>query len=155
VEVPLTDLPLLIDGTNAAAVEPDRLAVAGKLVLCRCGDKCVLLLPPSSDALVNGSPVPAGIRVLAHLDSIDVNGASWRFSAEDPPQIVPFLAGTSPDVCPRCRQRIAPGAAAVRCACGNWFHQTAELPCFDYAAACPVCQRATELGTPVPFDPED
>jgi rRNA maturation protein Nop10 len=136
--IPVGEAPVSLDGAT----------------IRRCGEKIVLLAPQLAEVLVNGRPLAAGIRVLAHRDQIRAGAESWWFSAEDTPCVAPF-PGAAGDVCPRCRGHIDVQSPAVRCACGNWLHQLAERPCFDYAAACPVCGRRTALDGVAAFSPED
>ncbi len=116
----------------------------GGALLCRFAGKHVLVARRPNLVLVNGRPVPAGIRVLAHRDQIHVGMSGWWFSAEDPSHIEPFPGGEV-QLCPRCRLKIDKETPSVHCACGAWFHRSERLPCFDYAANCPVCHRETTL----------
>jgi hypothetical protein len=128
------------------AIPVGALPVAlGGVTVWRCGEAHLLFAPPHAPALVNGRPVVAGIRVLAHRDQIQLGSAAWWFAAEDPPRVQPFPGGAG-GVCPRCRRPVEAGAAAVRCGCGNWFHEEDGWPCYTYAPQCPVCKRATALG---------
>jgi hypothetical protein len=151
-------MPNLFASSEAGAAGPPVASIGGApvafdgAIFCPCGEKSVLLAPPAVPILVNGRPVPAGIRVLAHRDHIRTASGAWWFSAEGAPRVAPFPGGEN-DLCPRCRQHIGPAAAAVRCPCGAWFHQSSELPCFAYAPACPVCRRPTVLDAAVAFSP--
>ncbi|MGB7760311.1 MAG: hypothetical protein WBL61_10810 [Bryobacteraceae bacterium] len=144
-------MPNLFRGARAGGPESDAVPVSDTPVpldgatVRRCGEKIALFAPPRAGVLVNGRPVDAGIRVLAHRDQIHAGSGVWWFSAEDPPEVVPFPGGAGV-VCPRCRLPVLAGEPAVRCPCGNWLHEYPERPCYAYGPVCPICQRATVLG---------
>ena len=153
-------MPTLFSGPRAEGGAPVAVPLTaeplplGGAALCRRGDKTVLFVPPGVPILVNGRPVPAGIRVLAHRDQLHTAAGAWWFLAEDAPVVVPF-PGSPADVCPRCRQHFLAQSPAVRCACGNWYHQAADLGCFTYSATCSICKRPTTLEEAAAFSVEE
>jgi hypothetical protein len=140
-------------GVSAPIPLTDRPVDLEDALVWMCAGKHVLFTRGDARVLVNGRPVPAGIRVLAHRDQIHAGSFSWWFSGEDPARVEPF-PGSEAVICPRCRQQVVPGSDAVRCPCNNWFHRSDVLMCFDYAGACPVCRRPTTLA-PLPVVPEE
>lgn len=94
---------------------------------------------------VNGTALAGGIRALEHRDEIRVEGEQpIFFSTECPPKVEPFPGAERPARCPRCRLVLEVGQPAVRCTrCLVWSHETADLPCWSYAAAesCAACHE--------------
>jgi hypothetical protein len=94
---------------------------------------------------VNGQPLALGLRVLRDRDELSAGGASWFFSTETLPTIVPF-PGPAGAACPRCKIGIDPGQPVVRCVgCRVVYHQSEERPCWLYGEACALCGRPTAL----------
>ena len=121
-----------------------------------CGGWC-LIARPGADVRVNGLRPLGGMRLLQDGDEIRVGGASVFFGAESLPQVVTFAGGEQPKYCPRCRQEVTAGGAAVRCPqCGIWHHQSDELPCWSYAETCALCSQPTQLeNASFRWSPED
>jgi hypothetical protein len=100
---------------------------------------------------VNGATPAGGARVLRDRDEILV-GESVRayYSTERRPVIESFPGFADRQaICPRCKEAIAPGTAAVECpgaGCGLWYHQTDDRPCWSYDGLCIPC------GQPTPFE---
>jgi hypothetical protein len=116
-----------------------------------------LLIPAAVPALVNGAPSPLGLVVLADRDEIRVPGSGpVFFSTETLAAIVPLPAEAVSGRCPRCRQAIAAGTAAVKCpTCSLWYHQSDALPCFTYSDRCAACARPTALDAGFSWSPEE
>jgi hypothetical protein len=71
------------------------------------------------------------------------DGPSIFFSTERLACIEPFPGGDAATFCPRCKQVIESGGAAVRCpACGSWHRQAYELPTIVAPAGLSLLQRA-------------
>lgn len=103
--------------------------------------RCALLA--TGAVTVNGLPVPA-LRMLDDRDAILVAGASAVFTAADRAAAVPLPAEAAGVVCPRCRSAIRAGERSVSCpACRAWHHETNEMPCWSYDAACGACGEPT------------
>ncbi len=91
------------------------------------------------------------IRVLRDRDELRLREADMRFSCEVPMRVVPMPDLGRAVPCARCGQSMEAGSPSVRCACGAYFHQQAEiLPCYAFptesgTAACPLCGRPTTL----------
>jgi hypothetical protein len=150
-------LPLL--GAVDLGARPPRAAVDATEILLRplAGSRGWALVARAGARLrVNGEPLLGDLRVLADRDQIRVGGETLYFTTEDPARVEPFAGAERPLSCPRCRQALAPGTAAVRCpACGVWHHQSEELPCWTYAATCALCPRATDLQAGLQWSPEE
>lgn len=115
-----------------------------------------LVAEPGACVAVNGLPVATGLRTLADRDELRVPGLGrLYFSSERLARVEP-LPETGREVsCPRCRQRIAPLAPAVRCpGCDLWHHQSDDLPCWTYAVTCALCQQSTEASAGFRWTPE-
>jgi hypothetical protein len=109
-------------------------------------DSFALLARTRHSVRVNGVPLQTGIRVLRDRDSIQLaNRPPMYFSSQRLPVVEPFPETDEPRYCPRCKSSIEPGTPAVRCvACGSWYHQSDEFPCWTYADSC-VCGHPTNL----------
>ena len=105
---------------------------------------------------LNGTPLLAGIAVLADRDEIRVaNRIAW-FSVETRPVVEPYPVTAAAGSCPRCKQTIAFSTPAVRCpSCGLWHHASDDLPCWSYAATCAVCNQPTAADMPLRWSPEE
>lgn len=116
----------------------------------------VLIAGGGAGVRVNGMSTPSGIRVLSDRDEIRIDGVgSVFFSTERLASVEPYPGGDREIHCPRCRQAVDPGAAAVRCpGCGVWHHQSPELPCWSYASTCALCPQATALDAGFRWTPE-
>lgn len=110
------------------------------------GDTFALLARPALSLRVNGVPLQTGIRVLRDRDSIQLTDRPpIYFSSQRLPVIEPLPESDEPRFCPRCKSLIEAGTPAVRCvACGSWYHQSDEFPCYTYAESC-VCGYPTAL----------
>ena len=106
-----------------------------------------LIAPPQEPIAINGFPLLGGLHLMDDRDELRVpNGASLCFSTEMPARVIPLPVKHQPMSCPRCRQRIEPESAAVRCPqCGIWHHQRAGLECWTYAPTCALCPQPTAL----------
>jgi hypothetical protein len=106
---------------------------------------------------VNGQPLCTGIRVLQDRDELYVDGLGRAFfSAERRTCVVPFAAAARPATCPRCKQVIVEHAAAVQCPqCRIWYHQSDELPCWQYAERCALCDQSTAMEAGFRWSPVD
>ena len=115
----------------------------------------VLFVRAGERLLHNGQPVAAGMRVLAHRDSLALaDREPVFFSTEEAAQIEPF-AGPAKVSCPRCRGGIQPGEQSVRCpACGVFHHETPERNCWTYAPTCALCTQPTALDAGRQWTPE-
>lgn len=105
-----------------------------------------VLLAHAEAVAVNGAPLRLGIRLLRDRDELRLaTGERYYFSTERLATVEPFVRA-EPVCCPRCRQQIASGVPAVACpSCGAWCHQTDALPCWTYAATCPLCDQPSAL----------
>jgi len=131
--------PLQLDG--------DGLGFGAARILHRAtpeGDAWVLLGPPS--VVVNGMPLDTGIRVLQDRDELRSGDVRTFFSSEALAAVAPFIPGPTTACCPRCKLEIVAGSAAVRCpGCKIAHHQTEDLPCWEYAPRCALCDQPTAL----------
>jgi len=110
-----------------------------------------------SGILVNGLPLLAGVRTLLDRDEIRIPRLGPLFFSTERLARVEPLPETSQDAhCPRCRQAVTPGTAAVRCpSCEVWHHSSEELPCWAYAETCAMCGQSTAFDTGYQWTPED
>lgn len=115
----------------------------------------VLLARGEERLLHNGHPVTAGMRVLAHRDSLALEGReAVYFSTEEAARIEPFAGSTKPS-CPRCRLEIPLGQSTVKCPrCGVFHHEMDERNCWTYAQTCALCAQPTALDTGPQWSPE-
>ncbi|MBN1421524.1 MAG: hypothetical protein JXP34_22315 [Planctomycetes bacterium] len=120
------------------------------------GEVWILLAPRGSAIRINGVPDGMGMHILRDRDEILAPGAGRLFfSTERRPEIVPYPETEGPRFCARCRQAIAAGTPAVRCACGLWHHESAGLPCWTYAERCSGCPAPTSLDGRFRWSPEE
>jgi hypothetical protein len=112
---------------------------------------------PSSGTAINGLPLIGGLRTLSDQDEISCPAAGALFySTERLARVEPLPALGYEVSCPRCRQPIASGSAAVRCpGCEVWHHGSEELPCWTYAPTCALCQQQTAADTGYRWTPEE
>ncbi len=117
----------------------------------------LLLAAPDVPVRVNAVEVPAGLRVLAHRDALQINGCPPAFlSTEDPPAIATMPDAGREVYCPRCKQALAVGAAAVCCpACHTWHHQDERLGCWTYTPTCALCEQRSALDDTPAWSPAD
>jgi hypothetical protein len=131
------------------------------VALRRCsegtGDTWALVAGPKADVLVNGMAIPHGIAVLADRDEIRLPLVPpMYFSTETLARVAAYPDEGAPGFCPRCKQRMTAGDAAVRCPnCGLWHHSTEELPCWTYGNHCASCPQPTALDAGFRWTPED
>jgi hypothetical protein len=117
----------------------------------------VLIAGAGSGVSVNGVPLATGMRVVSDRDEIRIPGVSnLYFSTESLARVEEFSGSDQTLFCPRCKQEIEKGAAAVRCpACGVWHHQTDELNCWTYSEVCALCAHPTDLNAGFRWTPEE
>jgi len=102
-----------------------------------------LVVPSAARIVHNGEAVTSGLRVLAHGDWIRMGRTSLFFSMDVRAEPAAF-EGPQSVQCPRCRDDIQVGQAAVCCpGCGVWHHQWPDLPCWRYAPTCSACEQTT------------
>ena len=122
-------------------------------------DRWSLLCAPHSTARVNGTPVYAGIRVLADRDAITLDdGNTVFFSCERLAQVVPFPGEDDGTRCIRCKLVLEPATPAVRCpapGCGFWHHQSEAQPCWTYAESCVSCGHPTAFDAGFQWSPRE
>jgi hypothetical protein len=116
----------------------------------------VLLAGVKADVRINGIRLSLGIRCLRDRDEIRVGGTDlYYFSTESLAVAEPFPGSPPNTFCPRCRQAIAPGDAAVKCpACGVWHHKSEDLPCWTYSETCALCSQVTAMDAGYRWTPE-
>ncbi|HLF84581.1 MAG TPA: hypothetical protein VI837_10435 [Blastocatellia bacterium] len=117
----------------------------------------VLIAGAGSGVSVNGLPLATGMRVVSDRDEIRIPGVSkLYFSTESLARVEEFSGSDQTLFCPRCKQEIEKGAAAVKCpACAVWHHQTEDLSCWTYAEVCALCAHATDLNAGFQWTPEE
>jgi hypothetical protein len=117
----------------------------------------VLVAGSGTGVSVNGMPLVTGIRVVGDRDEIRVPGSgSFYFSTETLARVEEFVAAEQTLFCPRCKQAIEAGAAAVKCpGCGVWHHQTEDLNCWTYSDICALCTNKTDLNGSFRWTPEE
>jgi hypothetical protein len=112
-----------------------------------------LLVSVTKQAFINGTPIIAHVKVLAHQDEILIGSARWYFSSESPPQLSEFHLGEGQrrPKCGVCRTQLQDGQPCVVCPrCGRVFHQVdarddgPEKHCFTYREHC-LCGHPTAL----------
>ena len=135
----------------------DRCAVprdACLLVRIAPDERWILLATGRQRLLHNGQNLFAGLRVLAHMDSVALAGEeSVYFSTEETARVERYT-GSARTSCPRCRSEVSPGQPAVKCPrCGVFHHETAERNCWSYAPTCAVCPQPTPLGLGLQWTP--
>ena len=117
-----------------------------------------LLAAAGADVRVNGFQPVAGVRVLQDRDEIRAAAAPpIFFGTETVAHIEEFPGAERTIFCGRCRQPMEKGQLAVRCpspACGIWYHQTEQLPCWTYAPTCAFCPQTTALDAGFAWTPE-
>jgi len=117
----------------------------------------LLISHPGDNVRVNGNTTTLGVRVLTDRDEISVEGVgAFFFSTESLAQIESFPGSAQKIFCPRCRQVLDEGVAAVKCPqCGVWYHETEELNCWRYTETCALCPQSTELDAGFRWTPEE
>jgi len=161
--LPLEDEAFALTTSPPKAVRrpPNDGEMLSGVVLVRTGGASavtwVLIASPGSGVAVNGLPLATGMRVVSDRDEIRIPGVSnVYFSTEGLAHVEEFPGSDQTLFCPRCKQEIEKGAAAVKCpACGVWHHQTEDLNCWTYAEVCALCAHATDLGAGFQWTPED
>ena len=148
------------EGGWVAAPIDEAFALVEKVILTRLAnppETWALLCPPQSDVRLNGLPVPLGLAVLADRDELRIPGESARFFSTETLARVEACPDTAAhSFCPRCKQAIESGSAAVRCpGCGLWHHSSDDLPCWSYAPTCAGCSQETALNAGFRWTPEE
>jgi hypothetical protein len=136
----------------------DAVSLAELVTLQRTPDASTpwALLSGDPRLRLNGMPVPAGLAMLEDRDEIRLPGRSMWFSTELRAQVQAFPASATRGYCPRCKQAIDAGTAAVCCPqCALWHHASEELPCWTYASTCAACSQDTSLEAGFRWTPED
>jgi hypothetical protein len=158
--MPLTAEAFALAG---ASVEPliasSATAGAGAVLLRRVAtspDTWAILGDARHRLRVNGAPVLLGVAVLADRDEIRLPTLAAWFSTETRACVEPFPSAGARGFCPRCKQAIEAGTAAVRCpSCSLWHHASDDLPCWTYAPTCAACPQETALDAGFRWTPED
>ena len=121
-----------------------------------CSD-WILITGPETTVRVNGVAAALGIVALADRDEIRASdGSVFFFSSETLARVEPLPSSVARGFCPRCKQHIPAGEAAVRCpACGLWHHQSEAMPCWTYGPHCAACSQETALDTGFRWTPEE
>jgi hypothetical protein len=116
-----------------------------------------LVCPPGWPGRFNGELVPLGLVILADRDEIRAPGRrTMFFSTETIAHVEPYAGSDDRGFCPRCKQPIEAGTAAVRCpSCGLWHHESDDLPCWTYAPRCTACPHETALDASYRWSPEE
>jgi hypothetical protein len=137
-------LPTRVDDDGAATRDLDASVCLRRVATTP--ESWVLLCPAESGARVNGESVPLGLVVLSDRDELRLPGRPPRFfSTETLARVEPFPETLRGGYCPRCKQTIDCGSAAVRCpSCGLWHHASGDLPCWTYAPTCAACAQDTD-----------
>lgn len=156
--LPLERATLTLEDVRRVA-RPDAIGT-DRAALCRTRqgrEEWHLVAASGSTIAVNGLPLSAGLRTLLDRDEIRAPGLGRvYFSAERLANVEPLPDLAHDASCPRCRQRIEPGAFAVCCpGCDLWHHQSEDLPCWTYAATCAMCQQSTAAHAGFRWMPED
>lgn len=149
----------LVDRSLKSA-DDELFEAEAQLLLRRFGnrrDAWALVSNAHLETRVNGMRVMAGLTILADHDEIrTLGGPAWFFSTETQAHVEPFPGSEARGFCPRCKLTIAEGTPAVHCpACGLWYHQSEEYPCWTYAPQCAACPQPTELGAGFRWTPEE
>jgi len=132
-----------------------------EIMLVRSGgpsdESWILLAGAQADVRVNGIRLNPGIRSLRDCDEIRVAGSGlFFFSTECLAVVEPFAGSSADSFCPRCRQAMHPGHPSVKCpACGVWYHQSEDFPCWTYAETCALCPQATDMEAGYRWAPEE
>lgn len=143
----LAELTLDAPGWDGPGVRVRRALVAS-------GETWVLL---TDSALVNGDPVPVGIRALDNRDEVRArDGTRVVFSDERLACVSPFPAAEGAGRCARCTGDLEAGALAVQCpTCRSWYHEHDEFPCWTSGAICQMCGQQTTLAAGERWTPEE
>jgi hypothetical protein len=158
-------LPFDEDAYSLATVPPqplregsgnDQIAPGAVLMRAEGAPGWVLIAAAPCDVRVNGEPLVLGIRALKDRDEIRIKGAgAFYFSTESLARVEPFLGSDKGIFCPRCKQQVEEGAAAVKCpGCAVWYHQTENLPCWAYSEVCALCPQPTALDSGYQWTPD-
>lgn len=125
--------------------------------LTPAGDVWVLVTGARHSVMVNGAAVSAGICVLNSRDEIRCpDGRVFVFSAERLASVQPFPGRDRPIGCARCTSEIEPSTPAVCCpACGVWYHEHGEYPCWTSVPFCQACGHATPFSGGACWTPEE
>jgi hypothetical protein len=120
------------------------------------GETWALLARPEAGIAVNGTPVDLGVVVLADRDAIGWPFAPpLFFSTERLASVAPYPPGGR-GFCPRCKDPIESGAAAVRCpGCGVWHHEFEGRLCWTHIDQCASCPQVTALDAGFRWTPEE
>ncbi len=121
------------------------------------GPAWALISGPARSVSVGGRPVLLGIRVLSDRDEIRVEGVGTMFfSTEILARVESFPHADREFFCARCKLRLEPGVASVRCpGCGVWHHEAEDRACWTYAPGCAMCGHATDLEAGFGWTPDD
>jgi hypothetical protein len=116
-----------------------------------------LIVGTGTTVRLNGAPLRVGIAILNDRDEIRVaTAAPLFFSTESLAVVTPFPPDGPRGACPRCKQPIVGGTTAVKCpGCGIWHHQADDLPCWQYASHCAMCEQDTASDAPFRWTPEE
>jgi hypothetical protein len=133
------------EGDGIPAAPPPRL----KRFKNSAGADEWLLITPPGVVRVNGVLDRVGLRLLQDKDEVHIRGFHpLYFSTERLPQVETFPGAEHPVHCPRCREVVEPGSAAVCCpgpACRTWYHQRSDRECWTYSDKCSLCGQPTAL----------
>jgi hypothetical protein len=150
---PLEETAYGIDAAGAPSRAASSPAAPARVLSRAAGGAWVLFA--SDDVRVNAEAVVCGMRVLRDRDEVRVGAHRSFYSDEELPRVVAFSAAEHPPVdCVRCRQPLRAGDLAVRCPCLVWYHQSADLPCYEYTDRCGVCGGRTALDAGFRWSPE-
>ena len=115
-----------------------------------------LIAPPRS-TLINGKLEALGIRLLRDRDEVQIRGSELVFFCTEQLARVGSFSGPQAVHCGRCHDAIKPGSLAVRCpnpACGIWYHQREDRPCWTYGESCSLCPQPTALSGKFSWTPD-
>ena len=137
-----------------------REALSRVVLLCRKRAEeltWILVSGQKSEARINGSRLTLGVQTITDRDEIRVEGiGTFYFSTESLAKIEPFPGSAESLYCPRCKQAVLSGNAAVKCPqCRTWYHQEDDLPCWSYAETCSLCPQVTDFNAGFRWTPEE
>jgi uncharacterized protein YbaR (Trm112 family) len=117
----------------------------------------VLISGRERDVRINGAQLTLGVQTVADRDEINIEGAgTLYFSTESLARVEPYPVSAQSLYCPRCKQAVESGSAAVKCPqCRTWYHQSEELPCWAYSETCALCPQPTDLAAGFRWTPDE